>query len=917
MLTSGTARKRRAVRILFSAVALGCSYFSQDAFAADGTWSATSGGTWSDVSNWIGGQVPSNSSSSAYFSSNNSSQAISVNSSTTIKSLNFNSSATGVLTLGGSSTLNFDAASNSAVTLFVDSNSADHVINTPVKLQGSDQQLWQISGSRTLTHAGTISGNTPTRGFTKTGAGTLILNGNNTFTGSLGLGGGTVVLNYAASNTPKIGSGGGLFLGEGTLSVVGNNSAATSSVFSGATVGSGASSIRVAAGTGQTATLTLGPLTRITRGGVVDLSLSGSATITTTNLPSNPVAGYLTVGQNNWAKLTSISGSSPATAWISAFSAYDVNDSISSWATGQNITDSTGFSGTVNSLSINTLRFNAAADSTVNIAAANTLSISSSGLMVTSNVGNKTSTIQGGALVGDNGFDLIVHQHNTSGSLVISSQITNSGGGGGAVGLTKTGGGALVLQGSNSYTGANFVHAGTLRAEHANAIGTGAVNIGAATLDLAAIVIGSNATFGNGATLRGSGVSGYSQISGSNPNVAAGAAVTFTAPTASDTLTLGSALRGGSGGTVTVSGSGTVALASGSSAATAFSGAWSINMGSTGVLKLTDGDALGGNTSALATVRILGGTMASNTSGTIPNPITLAGGALGAIATSRTFGGTITLQSSTTSNITSTEPNNASPRGITLAGPIGGSGNLNITGSGNATFTANSNYTGTTTIAGGTLSLVHASSTNNIASSPSITIQSGANLDVSGIASGFALGANQTLKGSGTVHGNFSANPSSASRIAPGNSGKLTFNGDLTLNPNATYDIQIGGDGVGIGLAGTDFDQIVVNGAGKSLTLGTASLKILPMPGIVVGQAYRIVNTTNGAGVVNSSIFKNLTQNLNAGGPYTEGNVTYDIAYGYGSGGYVDITFSAVPEPTSTLLTTLCGALFMRRRRSR
>lgn len=891
---------------------------ASQAIAADATWGATSGGTWSDAANWLGGQVPSNNTSNAYFSTNGNAQAISVNSSTTIKSLNFNSTALGVLTLGGNSTLNFDSASTSAVTLFVDPDSADHIINTSVKLQGADQQLWQINGQRTLIQAGTISGSTLARGFTKTGTGTLVLNGNNTFTGTLGISEGTVVFNYANSNTPKIGVTGGLVLNGGTLSVLGNNSAATSGTFGGATVSIGSSQIRLAAGSGQSATLTLGPITRTTRGGVLDLALSGNSTITTANSPSNPVAGYLTFGKNDWAKLTNISGSSPAAAWVSAFSAYDANDAISSWGVGQNITDSSGFTGTVNSLSINTLRFNAAANSTVNIAAANTLTISSSGLLVSGNTGNKTSTIQGGALTGDNGFDLIIHQHNNSGSLVISSQITNAAGGLSAIGVTKAGAGALVLQGSNSYTGANYIHAGTLRAENANALGTGSVNVGAGTLDLAASVSGGTLNLNNGAVLRGSGNSGYSQLSSTTPNVASGAAVTFIAPTAADTLTLASALRGGSGGTVTVSGTGTVALSSGANAATAFSGSWSVNMGSGGVLKLSDGDALGGNTSALATVRVLSGIVASNTSSTIPNPITLAGGALGAITTSRTFGGTITLQSSITSNIATTEPNTASARGITLSGPVGGSGNLNISGSGVATFSAISSYTGTTTISGGTLALVHASSPNNIASSAVITVQQGANLDVSGIASGFSLGSGQKIKGGGGVHGNVSANASAASVLAPGrNSGKLTFNGDLTLNTNATYEVQIGGDGSDTGVAGLDFDQIVVNGAGKTLTLGNASLKILPMPGIVIGQPYRIVNTTNGAGVAASNIFKNLTQNLNHGGPYTEGNVTYNIAYGYGSGGYVDITFSAVPEPAGMVLATLGGTLLLRRRRTK
>ena len=72
--------------------------------------------------------------------------------------------------------------------------------------------------------------------------------------------------------------------------------------------------------------------------------------------------------------------------------------------------------------------------------------------------------------------------------------------------LTKLGAGTLVLDGNNTFTGGVAINVGTLRANHASALGTGAVTIaGSATLDVSALTgslnITGNLTTSDGAIL--------------------------------------------------------------------------------------------------------------------------------------------------------------------------------------------------------------------------------------------------------------------------------------------------------------------------------------------------------------------------------------------------------------------------------
>jgi autotransporter-associated beta strand protein/T5SS/PEP-CTERM-associated repeat protein len=88
----------------------------------------------------------------------------------------------------------------------------------------------------------------------------------------------------------------------------------------------------------------------------------------------------------------------------------------------------------------------------------------------------------------------------SGGSFTYSSTISNPNAGQNALGITKLGLGTLVLSGSNSFTGGVQSRAGTLRAGHAKAFGTGAVTLSGGTLDLNGLAV-ANAIINNGGTL--------------------------------------------------------------------------------------------------------------------------------------------------------------------------------------------------------------------------------------------------------------------------------------------------------------------------------------------------------------------------------------------------------------------------------
>ena len=118
---------------------------------------------------------------------------------------------------------------------------------------------------------------------------------------------------------------------------------------------------------------------------------------------------------------------------------------------------------------------------------------------------------------------------------------------------------------------------------------------------------------------------------------------------------------------------------------------------------------------------------------------------------------------------------------VDSSGPLGGSVFLGPA----------NNFTGATTIGGGTLRL---GSSGALGSTSSISIASGATLDVASLAAGFTLGSGKTLLGAGRVLGRFTIG--TGATVSPGTPaapfGQLAL-GNFSLNGNYVADIAASG----------------------------------------------------------------------------------------------------------------------------
>ncbi|HEX3718622.1 MAG TPA: autotransporter-associated beta strand repeat-containing protein [Verrucomicrobiae bacterium] len=348
--------------------------------------------------------------------------------------------------------------------------------------------------------------------------------------------------------------------------------------------------------------------------------------------------------------------------------------------------------------------------------------------------------------------------------------------------ISNIGPGAVTLSpagGANTYTGQTFVNNGALAITNQGALGASP-----ATFTANQIVL-------NGGMLN---AAANTVINDGNRGVTIGPSGGALGAGLNSTLTVANVIGGA--GNLTISNSGTVAL--------------------TGANNNTGETIVRSGNLALASAAPLGGSPASSN----PAQLTLNGGALTSTATFalNTANAGVTIGASGGTIVPSLGTS------LTISEPLAGPGNLNINGPGTVVINSTDGGTGNILIDQGILAVGVGGS---IAAPPVIAVASGAELDVS--ANGYTLGTGQTIEGSGSVLGTFTAG--TGSTVAPATNGvvgALTF-ANLVLNGGATAAIDI---------AANSNDLISVTGA---LTLNGANTISLTLLGVLPNGTYHLI----------------------------------------------------------------------------
>lgn len=388
------------------------------------------------------------------------------------------------------------------------------------------------------TYRGSIGANLAgVASFLKQGLGDVTITGNNSgLTGTVAatrIDSGNLILDYTTQNNNKISAVAGLDMRGATLTLNGNNAAATSQTVASITLANGgANAIDLNSGTGQALVLNLGGITRAASAGTLRVFLptgtqdaTNGITTTTAVNAFGTLGGFLTVTDATGTFFAAKSGNNiiPVASTVAA--------DASTWTNGQNVTNTgSSFSGTTGLRSINSLSFDHVTGGTITVANTATLDLFNGGALLTSNVTGGAPTITGGRLTSSIA-DVIV-THDGAVPLTIASQIGLNNA------VTKTGDGTLLINGTiNNYTAATQILSGTLQVSGGNAIGNSSSVVlsddRASTFELLA-----NETIGN--------------LSGGN----AASGITFgTVALGANTLTINSAANGTYAGVFTGSGS--------------------------------------------------------------------------------------------------------------------------------------------------------------------------------------------------------------------------------------------------------------------------------------------------------------------------------------------------------------------------
>ncbi|MBL9090569.1 MAG: autotransporter-associated beta strand repeat-containing protein, partial [Planctomycetaceae bacterium] len=375
---------------------------------------------------------------------------------------------------------------------------------------------------------GTIAGAIATAGGTlrKNGAGKWTLKGANTYTGTTTIAGGALQIGDGTTGSLNGTTGTALaFLTTGRI--IFNEAAGSAQNMSTLDVFAGEATVESVYGGSATTSLTAAGVTRLAGGAMNFVTTGGTNGVSNQINLSGKLLGFIDQGYfyngGDYVYLNADSGFVRAPV-------YDVDPGFTNAGAALIAGAHNRVAASISNqtaVSVNTIKFDGTG--AVDLALTGALTLTNGGLLRSGGtIGSPgTTTIAGGSITGANNADFVFRAAGASDTLTINSPILAAG----TNTLTKAGIGLLVLSGTNTYTGATYIDAGTLRIGNASALGAGAVTINeTATLDL------NGQAIGNAVSLRGTG-SGGAALTNSSVTAAQVGALTL----------LGDASIGGSG----------------------------------------------------------------------------------------------------------------------------------------------------------------------------------------------------------------------------------------------------------------------------------------------------------------------------------------------------------------------------------
>jgi fibronectin-binding autotransporter adhesin len=809
--------------------------------------------------------------------------------------LGASSSAAGNLVLNGGGLLYYGFAANTTDRLFTLGPAGGRLVgdgSTAMTFTNPGAIAAAGSGDRTLTLGGTgaalntlapvvVNPSSGATAVTKADAGSWLLTGANTYTGPTTVSGGTLFVG-------TIGNGGtagplgasaatadNLVLNGGTLRYTGTGAASTNRLFTLGAAGGQITSFAVSSSlnfTNTGATVAAGTGDRT-------LTLAGSNTAASTFMPIlvNPSAGttsltkvgsgvWVLAGANTYTGATTING---GTLRLSGAGTFGNLSTVT-------VANAAGATLDLNGLSrsIGSLTGGGATGGTVTLGA---------GTLTTG--GNNTSSTYAGVISGTGG-------------------------------LTKVGTGTFTVTGANTYTGATTINGGTL-AVTTLADGGTASPLGASSNVPSNLVIDGGTLLLNNSVFT---ITDRAFTIGAN-----GATITAvgTQPVVINPIIAAPTIAGTGPRTLTLDGTGNATLRAGlndngpnvlsvtkagpgrwnrGNLIGNYTGATTINGGTLSVSTVANGgvvSTLGASSSAAANLVLNGGTLEFVATANLATDrlFTLGtnGGTLRVSSVegeTLSFTGTGTIVAAGSGNRTLTFDGGPGTFVPVIANPSSGTTAVSKTGTGTWVLAGANTYTGPTTINAGTLFV----NGNQSASPGTTTISAG------------------TLAGAGTLGGAVIANGGS---VVPGQTaatpGRLTVNGNVEFGMSAAFTVELNGT-----TAGTQYDQLLVTGANRTVTLGGASLnRTLGYTPAASDKLFIVVNQ-DATSTVNGTF-----GGLNQGDSFLIGATTAYISYQGDSvsgallgGNDVVIAFQPVPEPGCVLALAGVIALGWRLRRA-